>query len=562
MGPKTEIGQWIHETKYRSPKESFEECMVRVATALADDSAHKKAFLNILLSQRFLPGGRIQAAGGSHKAVTYFNCFMAGIIDDSMEGIMKAATDAALTMRQGGGIGYNFGTIRPKGTTIKSLDSQASGPVSFMGIFDAVCKTIASAGHRRGAQMGILPVTHPDILEFIRAKQNTNSLTAFNISVGITDDFMRAVESGSRYKLTFAGRDMGSLEARAVWQEMMESTFNWAEPGVVFLDTCNRMNNISYCETITGTNPCGEIPMGPHSACLLGSFNLTKYVNWHPLQRERTFNWSGFTQDIGPVVRALDNVNDRSLYPLEAQKKMALAKRRLGIGITGLANAGEALGMPYGGKEFLAFENAVLQQLANISYEHSAMLARDKDPFPMYQRGPFMASLFVQRLDEAVKRNMARWGMRNSHLLAIAPTGTISLSADNVSGGVEPVFAHSLERTIQTMDGPQTHMLEDYAVREWGVKGKTTAEVTVQEHLDVLTTAQKWVDQAISKTVNVPASYPFEDFKRVYMDAWKGGAKGLSTFRNGGMRSGILKENSEEGISCKYDPTTGVKTCD
>ncbi len=561
MGPKTEIGKWIHSTKYRSPGESFEQCMDRVARVLSDDSAHKKALLEVLCEQRFLPGGRIQAAAGSPKKATMFNCYLAGPIEDSMEGIMQAATEAALTMRQGGGIGYNFGTLRPKGALIKSLDSQASGPVSFMGIFDAVCKTIASAGHRRGAQMGILPVDHPDIMEFIRAKQNTNSLTAFNISVGITDDFMRAVEAKRNYNLSFSGRMCGSLDASLVWEELMRSTYDWAEPGVVFLDTCNKMNNISYCETITGTNPCGEIPMGAHNACLLGSFNLTKYVNWHPLHRERTFNWSGFTQDIGVVVRALDNVNDRSIYPLEAQRKMAVAKRRLGIGVTGLANALEALGHSYGSEGFLAFEEAILRQLANISYEHSALLAKHKEPFPMWKREPFMASLFVQQLDEAVRRNMNRWGMRNSHLLAIAPTGTISLSADNVSGGIEPVFMHSVERTVQTFDGPQKWLVEDYAFREWGVKGKTTNEVTVQEHLDVLVTAQKWVDQAISKTVNVPAEYPFEDFKRVYMDAWKGGAKGVATFRNGGMRGAILNE-VREGEACRYDPETGTKTCD
>ena len=563
-GPQTKLGREIHEMKYRLQGESFEEAMTRVANALKDNDGHFKRFREILLEQRFLPGGRIQAGAGAPRQVTLMNCFVSGPIEDSMESIMDAAKEAAFTMRMGGGIGYNFSNIRPKGSNISSLDSQASGPVSYMQIFDSVCKTISSAGHRRGAQMGILRVDHPDIEEFIRAKQNSSALTAFNISLAITDEFMRCVEEDTTFKLRFNGVVHKAIRAKPLWEEIMRSTYDWAEPGVFFIDTANRMNNISYCEEIIATNPCGEICMGPHSACLLGSFNLTKYVYYDHPHQMWCFAWSKLGEDIPYVLRAMDNVNDRTIYPLEAQKQMALAKRRLGIGITGLANALERLGHPYGSPTFLQVEEAILKFLANNLYIYSAELAREKGSFPLYSEAEFIRSPFFQQLDSFTKERVYQNGMRNSHLLSIAPTGTISISADNISSGIEPTFLHEYERIVQTYDGPLKETVKDYALFKWGMKGKTTKDVTVQEHLNVLLTAQKWVDQAISKTVNVPHDVAWQDFQDIYMDAWKGGAKGITTFRDGGKRQGILQAKEEvptEPLACLYDPATGERSC-
>ena len=524
---------------------------------------------------RFLPAGRVQSAIGSRRITTAYNCFVSGEIEDSMASIMDRAAEAAETMRRGGGIGYDFSKIRPRGAKIKSLDSQSSGPISFMGIFDAVCQTIASSGHRRGAQMGVLRVDHPDIEEFIRAKRNSDKLTGFNISVGITDAFMEALtnDSDDSFTLCFDGIDYKTISAKALWDEIMSSTWDWAEPGVLFIDRITEMNNLHYCEEIAATNPCGEQPLPAYGACLLGSFNLTKYVE------ADGFNFTQFKKDIPEVVRAQDNIIDRTIYPLKQQADEAKNKRRMGLGVTGLANAGELLGMPYASPEFLVWAEKVFACLRDNCYRASARLAAEKGAFPLY-REAYLQSNFIRTLPASVKKEIREHGIRNSHLTSIAPTGTISIVADNISGGIEPVFSHYYDRTIQTFDGPIIERVEDYAYAR-GVNGRAANDISVQEHLAVLLLAQHYIDSACSKTCNVGDDVSYEDFKKVYVDAWKGGAKGCTTFRMSGKRFGILntiEETVEEEAqvsseaaevvqetgaveACFIDPLTGQKEC-
>lgn len=555
QGPTLPISQHIHQEKYRSEGETFYEAMSRIADALKDGDEHFARFREILLDMRFLPGGRVQAAMGAPRQVTAFNCFVMDTVPDSMEGIMRVATEAAYTMRMGGGVGYDFSTIRPRGDLIRSLDSRASGPVSFMGIYDAVCKTIASAGHRRGAQMGVLRVDHPDIEEFIRAKQNSTNLTGFNISIAVTDEFMQAVLTGSTFDLRWGGRTYKTVDARNLWNEIMRSTWDWAEPGVIFIDQVNRQNNLWYCEKIAATNPCQEQGLPPFGACLLGSFNLTRYV------REGEFDVDALRTDIPHVVRAMDNIIDRTIYPLPQQRQEALAKRRMGLGITGLANAGEALGFSYGSPGFLGFTANILELIRDETYRASALLAAEKGAFPLFNAEKYLQSEFIRRLPQHVRDLIARHGIRNSHLTSIAPTGTISLCADNVSSGIEPVFAHETRRTILTSEGQHDTVILDYGLREWGLRGKTSDECSVDDHLGVLIEAQKWVDSAISKTCNVGSNVTFEEFKQIYQRAWAGGCKGATTFRAAGKRFGVLRAEPESS-ACTYDPATGTRSCE
>lgn len=573
-GPSTSISEEIDAMKYRQEGESFDDKIKRMAGALNDTPEHQLELEDIFGNMRFLPAGRVQNAMGSKRITTAFNCFVSGIIDDNMKSIMKRAAEAAETMRKGGGIGYDFSRLRPRGDHINSLDSQSSGPVSFMGIFDAVCQTIASSGHRRGAQMGVLRIDHPDILDFIRAKRNSDKLTGFNISVGITDAFMEALDNDTEYELLFDGVVRGTLSAQMVWDEIMNSTWDWAEPGVLFIDRIQEMNNLWYCETIEATNPCGEQPLPPQGACLLGSFNLVKYLD--ESDGNYTFNFTQFKKDIPHVVRAMDNIIDRTIYPLKEQSDEAKAKRRMGLGVTALANAGELLGYPYASKEFLNWSEKVFSCLRDNCYKASALLAKEKGAFPMY-RPEYLKSNFIRTLPASVKKEIREHGIRNSHLTSIAPTGTISLVADNVTGGIEPVFSHYYDRTIQTFEGPRVERVEDYAYAR-GVEGRTSSDISVQDHLAVLLLSQHYVDSACSKTCNVGDDVSYEDFKQVYVDAWKGGAKGCTTFRISGKRFGIFNETvetekkvlstDEEMVeetgkveACFIDPLTGQKEC-
>ena len=563
-GPSLPISQEIDKMKYRQEGESFDEKIKRIAKSLSDGVDHQYELEYILGEMKFLPAGRVQAAIGSRRITTAYNCFVSGTIDDSMNDIMARAAEAAETMRRGGGIGYDFSTIRPRGDEIKSLQSKSSGPVSFMGIFDAVCQTIASSGHRRGAQMGVLRVDHPDISEFVMAKRNSDKLTGFNVSVGITDKFMQALDTeDGAFDLVFEGKVYETIDAKELWNEIMQSTWDWAEPGVLFIDKIQDMNNLWYCEDIAATNPCGEQPLPPYGACLLGSFNLTKYVN---IGLGCTFDFAQLKRDIPRVVRAMDNVIDRTIYPLKAQSDEAKNKRRMGLGVTGLANAGELLGFPYGSAGFLDWAEKVFACIRDHTYKSSALLAAEKGTFPMY-REEYLKSNFIKTLPYNVRKLIKEHGIRNSHLTSIAPTGTISLVADNVSGGIEPIFSHYYDRTIRTFDGDQTERVEDYAYKR-GVKGRAANELSVHEHVEVLALASHYVDSAVSKTCNVGEEVSFEEFKQVYYNAWKAGCKGITTFRAAGKRYGILNEvkeekgdEAEEAKACFIDPQTGQKEC-
>ena len=579
FGPSLPISEQIHKMKYRSVGESFKEAMTRVANALKDNDEHFDTFRNILYNQRFLPAGRVQSAMGAPRTVTPYNCFVSPTIEDSMEGIMAAATNAARTMQLGGGIGYDFSTLRPRGALIKSLDSKSSGPISFMGIFDAVCQTIASAGHRRGAQMGVLRVDHPDIEEFIRAKNNSTNLTGFNISVGVTDAFMAAVKTGDFFDLTFEGQVYKTVDARALWDDILRSTWDWAEPGILFIDRINQKNNLWYCETIAATNPCGEQPLPPNGACLLGSFNLTKYIRQDPYTDEFSLDIMQLSRDIPAVVRAMDNVVDRAVYPMPAQEKEAKDKRRMGLGVTGVANALETLGLKYGSEEFLDKLGEVMGVIRDQCYLASVVLAAEKGSFPLYDNIKYLESNFIKTLPDHIQAAIGMHGIRNSHLLSVAPTGTISLSADNVSSGIEPVFDHWYERDIQTFDGPMKERVEDYAYRVHGIKGEKANDLSVFDHVAVLNVASHYVDSACSKTCNVGADVTWEQFKDVYMQAYDGGASGCTTFRVSGKRYGILNASTSEDTAepkveedtgtdiggaeaCYYDPQTGQRTCE
>ena len=591
-GPSMSLSQEIDKMKYRQEDESFNDKINRIAGALCDNAEHELELQDILGEMRFLPAGRVQSAIGSRRITTAYNCFVSGTITDSLTDIMNKAAEAAETMKRGGGIGYDFSTIRPRGDLIKSLDSRSSGTISFMGIFDAVCQTIASSGHRRGAQMGVLRVDHPDIREFISAKRNSDQLTGFNISVGVTDKFMEALNGDGKcrgneyfdhrdscdcFDLVFEGKVYDTISATELWDEIMLSTWDWAEPGVLFIDRINEMNNLYYCETIAATNPCGEQPLPPYGACLLGSFNLTKYV-----KEDKTFDFPQFKRDIPNVVRAMDNVIDRTIYPLKAQADEAKNKRRMGLGVSGLANAGEMLGYSYADNEFMQWTEKVLACLRDYAYRASAALAKEKGVFPLY-RDEYLKSNFIKTLPASVKKEIRTHGIRNSHLTSIAPTGTISLVADNISSGIEPVFSHYYDRTIQTFDGPTIERVEDYAYSR-GTKGRTANELTVLDHLDVLALVTHYVDSAVSKTCNVGSDVSYEEFKDVYLSAFKQGCKGITTFRAAGKRYGILqtveeeteeesqmesleKETREEEITnnataCFFDPTTGRKECE
>ena len=556
-GPTTQISQEIDRMKYRQEDETYDHKVKRIANSLADTEEHEMEFLDIIGNQRFLPAGRVQNAMGSRRITTAYNCFVSGIIEDSMVSVMEKATEAAETMRRGGGIGYDFSRIRPKGDLIKSLEAKSSGPVSFMQIFDAVCQTIASSGHRRGAQMAVLRVDHPDVLEFIRSKRNSDKLTGFNISVGVTDAFMECLKTDAPFDLVFEGRIYETISSTELWDEIMQSTWDWAEPGVLFIDAMNDMNNLHYCEKIEASNPCGEQPLPPYGACLLGSFNLTKYVS----ADLSTFDYAKLKADIPHVVRAMDNVIDRTIYPLKEQEDEAKNKRRMGLGVTGLANAGELLGYIYGTPDFLDWAEGVFKILRNGTYRASSDLAEEKGSFPLYT-DELLRSGFAKTLPYQLRKRIKTQGLRNSHLTSIAPTGTISLCADNVSGGIEPVFSHFYDRTIQTFDGPIVERVEDYAYAR-GVEGKTANSLTVNEHLAVLSLAQHYVDSACSKTINVGDDVSYEDFKKIYEDAWLSGCKGATTFRMSGKRYGVLNEVPEEpdATACFFDPETGQKEC-
>jgi ribonucleoside-diphosphate reductase alpha chain len=441
--------------------------------------------------------------------------------------------------------------------------------VSFMRVFDAICSTVAAAGHRRGAQMGVLRVDHPDVIEFIQAKRSTNNgLTNFNLSVGVTNEFMECLATGRPFDLRFEGRTIRTVDPQELWDAIMASTWDWAEPGVLFLNTMNEWNNLWYCEDIRATNPCSEQPLPPYGACLLGSFNLTKYLSSDGTH----LNLQQLEDDVQPVVAAMDNVINVAKFPLPEQQREAATKRRMGIGVMGLANALECQGHSYGSPSFLKRQSTILSTIKNHAYLASAKRAMSHGACEAFERDAYCNGKFIKTLDSSVRAMIRKYGVRNSHLTSIAPTGTIAITADNISGGVEPVFEHEYTRKMHTPEGVQVFEMQDWAYRVHGVKGRTANELSVQEHLDVLVTAQNHVDSAVSKTCNVGASVGYDEFKQVYQSAWERGAKGCTTFRAAGKLMGVLeaKKPAAEpepelvgaGEACHYDPATGTRTCE
>lgn len=557
----------VHAYKHRQPGETYRDSCARVASALKDDDDHFRQCLEIMGARRFHPGGRVHAGAGTAKSVTLYNCFVSGVIRDSfVDGdgsIMDRAKEAAATMRTGGGIGYDFSDLRPAGDIIRGVQGRTDGPLAFLPIYDAVCKATSSSGNRRGAQMGVLRVDHPDIRSFITAKHDLGKLTGFNLSVGVTDEFMNAVEQGLEFPLSFGGQERELVDARELWEMIMRSTWDYAEPGVLFLDTINNRNPLNYCERIAATNPCGEQPLPQFGACLLGSFNLARYVT------DGGFDWDLFAFDIPPIVRMMDNVVDKSRYPLGMQEAEAKNKRRMGLGITGFANASEMMRMTYGLPASLAFLDHVLEEMRYYVMTSSAQLGAQKGSFPLFDADKYLATEYGKDLSDDIRWSIRKFGLRNSHHLSIAPTGSISFGAfEYVSSGIEPVSEYDEDRFVIMPDGPEVMRCEDYAWRKYGVEGKRTKDVTAKEHVAVLTTAARKVDSAVSKTCNVNPNMEWDAFKQIYVDAWRGDAKGCTTFNPGGKRAGIFVKKDDDdsekavGMSCEIDPATGRRNCE
>ncbi|MEQ9556365.1 MAG: adenosylcobalamin-dependent ribonucleoside-diphosphate reductase, partial [Rhodospirillales bacterium] len=518
----------------RPVDKTIDDTWGRVATALAAKEADPEAwtprFKDALAGFKFLPAGRIISGAGTERMVTLFNCFVMGEIPDDMSGIFDNLKEAALTMQQGGGIGYDFSTLRPKGSLVKRVGADASGPLSFMDVWDSMCRTIMSAGSRRGAMMATMRCDHPDIEDFIAAKREPGRLRMFNLSVLVTDAFMQAVKEDAPWQLSFGGTAYRTLPARELWDKIMRGTYAYAEPGVIFIDRINARNNLNYCETIHATNPCGEQPLPPYGACLLGSVNLARLVD-RPFEDGAGVDAEALDKLVHTAVRMMDNVVDASNFPLEAQRHEAQAKRRIGLGVTGLADALIMCGARYGGSQAVRLTEQWLRAIQRSAYLASVDLAKEKGAFPLYDRDAYLAGEHVQTLDQDVKDAIHEHGIRNALLTSVAPTGTISLFADNVSSGLEPVFSFKYTRRVLMPDGTRREEeVTDYAYRLYKrMRGEdavlTDAFVDAQslspnDHLVMQAAVQKYIDSSISKTINVPESIDFDDFKDIYMQAY------------------------------------------
>ena len=583
----TDISRHVWETKYRYAEGQRRERTVtdtwhRVARALAavereDRAAWEQRYFGILRDFRFLPGGRIQAGAGTARNVTLFNCFVMGPLDDSIPGIFRALQEAAVTMQQGGGIGCDFSTLRPRGARARGAGNIASGPVSFMQIWDAMCGTILSTGARRGAMMATLRCDHPDIEEFVTAKRQAGQLRRFNLSVQVTDAFMAAVRRDAQWPLVFPAaafdgdgetiarewsgtvgalpcRVMRRVRARELWQLILQAAYDCAEPGVLFVDRINQLNNLWYRERITTTNPCGEIPLPSYGCCDLGSLNLTRFV-LSPFTPQARFDVDALMETTSVAVRLLDNVIDASRFPLPQQAENACGSRRIGLGITGLADVLVMLGLVYGSDPSLQLAADVMRRICHAAYRASIALAEEKGSFPEYEQDAYLQGAFIRGLPEDVRNGIAAHGIRNSHLIAIAPTGTISLLAGNVSSGLEPIFAASYSRKVLTEEGrPQDFILVDYALGLWREMAGTgtgiphgfvtVGDVPFRAHLDMQAALQPFVDNSISKTINVPQDTPFSEFRQIYDVAYDKGLKGCTTFRPNPVTGMVLTEDA------------------
>jgi ribonucleoside-diphosphate reductase alpha chain len=565
MREMSDISRQIWEMKYRysddesaTVEKTVAETWNRVATALAapecEPALWRRQFLDALSEFRFLPAGRILAGAGTGRDVTLFNCFVMGAIPDDMAGIFENLKEAALTLQQGGGIGYDFSTLRPRGAPVRGVGSDASGPLSFMDVWDGMCRTIMSAGSRRGAMMGTLRCDHPDIEAFIDAKRDPARLRMFNLSVLVTDAFMTAVRQDDPWDLRFDETVHKTIRARGLWDRIMRSTYDTAEPGVIFIDRINAANNLYYCENIQATNPCGEQPLPPYGACLLGSINLARLVS-DPFTVHARLDSTALDALVPIAVRMLDNAIDVSRFPLEAQRAEALSKRRIGLGVTGLADAFAMCGVRYGSTDSVDLTRDWLGRVRRAAYRASTELAAEKGAFPLFDRDAYLAGETIQKLEPDILEAIATHGVRNALLTSIAPTGTISLFAENISSGIEPIFAGEHQRTVLMPDGSKrAETVTDFA---YGLFRSLTPEATPpddvfvdisslapEDHLAIQAAAQDFIDSSISKTVNLPEDISFDAFENVYQRAYDQGCKGCTTFRPNEITGSVLSADT------------------
>lgn len=578
------ISEFIWDMKYRYRyhekilDQSIEDTWQRVAKAAArfepkeDRQNWQKKFYNILENFHFLPGGRIIAGSGTKHGVTLFNCFVMPILEDSLHGIFDALKEGALTLQQGGGVGYDFSTLRPRGFPVQQVGVMASGPVSFMRIWNAMCATMLSTGARRGAMMGVLRCDHPDIEEFITAKSDPNELRHFNVSVLVSDAFMQAVENNSDWELVFPLENhtaneiihrhwSGSREiipcqvvrrmnARELWQKIIKSAYDYAEPGVLFEDTMNIQNNLWYREWISATNPCGEIPLPSYGACNLGAINLTQFII-NPFAENAAVDWDKLAETAAIATRFLDNIIDVSRYPLKMQKQEALATRRIGLGLTGLADLFVMLNIRYGSDPSLALAKRLMKTIAETTWQTSIELAKERGAFPLFQKEKYLQGHFVKQLPPNIQQGIAEHGVRNSHHNTIAPAGTISLLANNVSNGLEPVFSAHYERNVRSQNGELIKFsVSDYVLNLWHQSHDAASlppawvdsqTLTPDDHLQIQAAIQPYIDNAISKTINLPENFPFERLSEVYTKAYRLGLKGCTIYRPNPISGSVLQ---------------------
>jgi ribonucleoside-diphosphate reductase alpha chain len=569
------LSDHVWRKRYRVEGENDQDASFRrVARAVArveqgEAGIWEGKFHGLMGNFAFLPGGRILAGAGTNRRVTLFNCFVMGTIEDSIEGIFCALQEGALTLQQGGGIGYDFSTLRPRGRKARETGTIASGPVSFMHVWDRMCATMLSTGGRRGAMMATLRCDHPDIEEYIDAKREAGVLAYFNLSVLVTDAFLEAVREDREWPLVFPDAEPGAetvernwpgrddpvactvhrrVSARALWDRLMRAAYDSAEPGVLFIDRINRMNNLSYCERINATNPCGEVPLPPYGACNLGSINLTKFVR-EPFSAHAAIDERALAAAVRTAARLLDNVIDISRFPLPAQHGQAVGSRRIGLGIMGLADALVMLGMRYDSEEARSAAQGVMRSICHEAYRASVELAHERGTFPLFDRERYLAAPFIAALPGDIRDGIARHGIRNSHLTAIAPTGSISLVAGGVSSGLEPLMAPEVERKILQDDGSWREFTSTSAsVRLWRSEHAglppafvTLDEIAPKDQLAMQAGLQPHVDNAISKTLTIPEDFPFEDFAALYQQANALGLKGCTAFRPGGVRACLVK---------------------
>jgi len=583
--PPQPITAVVLEEKYLKGGESLQELYARVAKSLASVETTKKNrdhYEQLFLENMHtgaIGAGRIMASAGTDIQATLINCFVQpvgdciqGFDEEGRPGIYEALREAAETMRRGGGVGYDFSAIRPKGSFVKGTQSISSGPCPYIDVFDKSCTTVESAGSRRGAQMGVMRVDHPDIMEFITAKRTPGRWNNFNVSVGMTEQFMSVLAADGEWELVHKSKPGQALlqvgayqrkdglwvyrtvKAREMWDTIMKSTYDFAEPGILFLDNINTDNNLRYCETIQATNPCGEQPLPSYGCCDLGPIILTNFVcNPFGFAGNPSFDFDALTRAVAMQVRALDNVLDATFWPLPQQQAESASKRRIGVGFTGLGNTLAMLKVKYNSQEGLTWATAIARHMRDAAYSASVELAKEKGAFPLFDAEEYLAEgTFASRLPKAIKARIRKYGIRNSHLLSIAPTGTVSLAfADNASNGIEPPFSWTYTRKKREQDGSHTiHTVEDYSWRLYRHLGGDTnnlpdyfvsaLEMSAQDHLAMMAAVQPFIDTAISKTVNIPADYPFEDFKDLYLQAHKAKLKGLATYRPNSILGAVL----------------------